>query len=185
MITYTSTPDYYNDYIAHYGILGMKWGHRKLDRQLAKTDKARNKTLKRRSKFQSFKNKRFTKKIEKAKAKGKLDKVKKLQNKKRNFNIDYNKGTKGINNAYKYRSDVIKNYKKTQDAAIKDKSTKKSSAYKLAKTKYLNQRLMDIYSLGNPNYSVIGYYSDKVNGNHNYTVNEEKLKKKYKKKYGK
>lgn len=26
---YTQTPDYYNDYIAHYGVKGMKWRHRK------------------------------------------------------------------------------------------------------------------------------------------------------------
>lgn len=29
MIDYTPTPDYYNDYIAHYGVKGMKWGRRK------------------------------------------------------------------------------------------------------------------------------------------------------------
>lgn len=29
MIGYTSTPDYYNSYIAHYGVKGMKWGRRK------------------------------------------------------------------------------------------------------------------------------------------------------------
>jgi len=29
MIGYTPTPDYYNDYICHYGVKGMKWRHRK------------------------------------------------------------------------------------------------------------------------------------------------------------
>lgn len=29
MIGYTPTPDFYNDYIAHYGVPGMKWGVRK------------------------------------------------------------------------------------------------------------------------------------------------------------
>ena len=28
MITYQSTPDFYNDYISHHGILGMHWGKR-------------------------------------------------------------------------------------------------------------------------------------------------------------
>ena len=28
MITYTPTPDYYNNYIAHHGVKGMKWGIR-------------------------------------------------------------------------------------------------------------------------------------------------------------
>ena len=29
MITYQATPDYYNEYIKHYGVMGMKWGIRK------------------------------------------------------------------------------------------------------------------------------------------------------------
>lgn len=29
MNTYTSTPDYYNDYLMHYGVKGMHWGQRK------------------------------------------------------------------------------------------------------------------------------------------------------------
>ena len=28
MITYTATPDYYNEYISHHGIIGQSWGHR-------------------------------------------------------------------------------------------------------------------------------------------------------------
>ena len=28
MQEYTPTPDFYNDYLAHHGILGMRWGHR-------------------------------------------------------------------------------------------------------------------------------------------------------------
>lgn len=29
MLDYTPTPDFYNDYIAHYGVKGMKWRKRK------------------------------------------------------------------------------------------------------------------------------------------------------------
>ena len=29
MTIYTQTPDYYNDYLAHYGVKGMKWKNRK------------------------------------------------------------------------------------------------------------------------------------------------------------
>ena len=44
MIGYTPTPDYYNDYLCHYGVKGMKWHKR-----LAK-------------KAREFKYKHFTKK---------------------------------------------------------------------------------------------------------------------------
>lgn len=37
MTGYTPTPDYYNDYIAHFGILGMKWGRRKKKKKSSKT----------------------------------------------------------------------------------------------------------------------------------------------------
>jgi len=47
MVQYQATPDYYNDYIAHYGVKGMKWKKRlkgkyyktksKLDEKVAKT----------------------------------------------------------------------------------------------------------------------------------------------------
>lgn len=37
MIGYTPTPDYYNDYIAHHGVKGMKWGKRKTRAQIQKS----------------------------------------------------------------------------------------------------------------------------------------------------
>ena len=44
MIGYTPTPDYYNDYICHYGTKGMKWGKRKAKTQSNKAHKAKIKT---------------------------------------------------------------------------------------------------------------------------------------------
>ena len=51
MIGYTPTPDYYNDYIAHYGVKGMKWGKRK-----KKPDHSKNRWKKKREKEQSLKD---------------------------------------------------------------------------------------------------------------------------------
>lgn len=55
MINYTPTPNFYDDYIAHYGVLGMRWGHRKKElmslgltkrqaRRVIKVEKNRRKT---------------------------------------------------------------------------------------------------------------------------------------------
>lgn len=56
MITYVATPDYYNDYLMHHGVKGMKWGVRKKQlmakgmtrrqaRKQYKKEKAYNKAL--------------------------------------------------------------------------------------------------------------------------------------------
>lgn len=184
MIYYTQTPDFYNDYIAHYGILGMKWGHRKLDRQIAREKKFRAKTMKGRSKYRSKLENRYNKKIAKAKSKGKMDKVKKLTTK-RNYKLtDHDKGTEFFDKATKYRVNTVKNYQKAQDKAWNDRSSKKSSTYKVAKLRYANQKLSDMFYGGKAGTS-IGYASDIATGRHNYMINEEKLKRKYKLRYGK
>ena len=83
----------------------------------------------------------------------------------------------------KYDS-VLKNYKKTQDKAITDKSTKKTSDYKIAKKEHNNQRLSNMVYAGRSG-TTLGYSSDIASGRHNYTYDTEKLRKKYKAKYGK
>lgn len=178
-------PELNEETLMHYGVLGMKWGHRKLDRQLSRIDKAYDRNKKRRTKYSSWRNEKYNKKISKAKSKGNLEKAKKYSYKKEDFNEDYNKGTKAINYGFDKQKSVINNYRKTQDAAITDKSKKKTAAYKLAKLEYANQRLIDAYGFGSKDYTALAYASDKLRGTHEWSVNRDRVMKKYKRKYGK
>ena len=176
-------PELNEETLAHYGVLGMKWGHRKLDRQLARSKKDRVSTMTGRANHKINKNARFDKRINRAKSKGNNEKVKTLQSKKRAYNKDFDKGTEYIEKAYNKYDSVLKNYKKTQDKAIADKSTKKTSDYKIAKKEYRNQKRSNaIYGRSG---TTLGYATDIASGRHNYTYDTAKLRKKYKAKYGK
>lgn len=59
MITYQATPDFYRDYIAHYGIKGMRWGVRRYQ------DKNGNLTEKGRKHYSSMDPERLRKKLQK------------------------------------------------------------------------------------------------------------------------
>lgn len=58
---YTPTPDYYNDYIAHHGIIGQSWGHKNGPPYPLDSSKSTGSRLKNEGSVKKKKNKKMTK----------------------------------------------------------------------------------------------------------------------------
>ena len=56
MNNYMPTPNFYDDYIAHYGVLGMRWGVRKEESRARRDAKKNNKWAKSKNQPSSFKS---------------------------------------------------------------------------------------------------------------------------------
>lgn len=128
---YVITKPSLDEALKHYGVLGMKWGHRKLDRKKVSAERAR----KRVGKISERENKRYDKKIKKAE-----DKYKKLKQEKARHNKYYKDYDKG----YQKYINVLDDYRKTQDKAESNKAYKNTKKYKQASSAYKKQSRSDL-----------------------------------------
>lgn len=143
------------DELIHYGVPGMKWGHRKqqrlenkLARNIRRQTKADTKLLDRRAKGRMKLEDRFDRKIERAKNKnGGKDNayVKEKRKEKIRMLKDFDAGTEGIKKAQKIKNENYNKIIELKAKSISDPSIKKTTAYKKAKAWSRAQRLSDSF----------------------------------------
>ena len=138
------------DYLAHYGVPGMKWGRRKVQRLQGKIDRInrqedryRNKILGKREKNYTRLMERYDRKIEKAQKKGDESLVNVRKQNKKEVSNDFKKGNKIVTKALDIRRENRTKYLELSKKSVNDPSIKETKGYKTAKRWYKTQRLSD------------------------------------------
>lgn len=145
MWQYNYTPN--SDDIMHYGVLGMRWGHRKakmlsnkINKINRREDKYENKILGKRSESRASIEKKWDKKIQKAEKKGdkNLSRVRK-HNKDASLK-DFDEGTKVISKALRTGRENKTKYLELKKKSINDPSITETDSYKRAKRFFESQK---------------------------------------------
>lgn len=166
--------------LMHFGVKGMRWGHRKqqliaggMSKRMAKRqvrlekkqDRLANQSSKYSKWLEGTRNKNFEKR--KNKYKSRLEKYSKhhdadkVSEKRAKYNKTLNtfaQTTKDYKSAGAEHKKHINDYYKNKISALSDKSIKKTDKYKAAKRTYQAQRFYDInYGSGHPSASIGRY----------------------------
>lgn len=145
MWQYNYTPN--SDDIMHYGVLGMRWGHRKakmlsnkINKINRREDKYENKILGRRSASRANMEKKWDKKIQKAEKKGDKNLLKVRKHNKDVSLKDFDEGTKIVSKALRIGRENKTKYLELKKKSINDPSITETDSYKRAKRFFESQK---------------------------------------------
>lgn len=191
MNTYQPTPDFYNDYIAHYNHnhdprngqfttgSGVLYSN-KLNRQRKQAEALKERVNKRQERITNRRGKKVDKLISKAKTDEEKQKLEELKNNRKKIADSLDKG-------YQKYIDTIDDYKNAKDKARENKQYKNSSEYKNAKIAYNKQQRSDLAGVPGSlltggiyrpaDYTATKYASDMLNANKQQTIGNLKKRK--------